>query len=136
MMVYIVFISIYKVSKQRDVATDAWLFASFYVLSLFMYMSLRLYLSLSKINSTLPPVRAFAFASSVAAFLASSAASLLSSSLSSTIILIILITGEDDKAVPHEGGEGDEVVVLVDVVHDLDLEEHLVPDNDESYVSN
>ena len=82
----------------------------------------------------MPPVRAFAFASSVAAFLASSAASLLSSSLSSTIILIILITGEDDKAVPHEGGEGDEVVVLVDVVHDLRLEEHL-PDGEEDFFS-
>ena len=38
----------------------------------------------------------------------------------------------DDKAVPHEGGEGDEVVVLVDVVHDLRLEEHL-PDGDEDF---
>ena len=47
-----------------------------------------------------------------------------------------MITGEDDKAVPHEGGEGDEVVVLVDVVHDLRLEEHLMPDNYERYVSN
>ena len=47
-----------------------------------------------------------------------------------------MITGEDDKAVPHEGGEGDEVVVLVDVVHDLRLEEHLVPDDDKNYMSN
>ena len=27
--------------------------------------------------------------------------------------------------IPHVGGEGDEEVVLVDVVHDLRLEEHL-----------
>ena len=31
--------------------------------------------------------------------------------------------------IPHVGGEGDEEVVLVNVVHDLRLEEHL-PDGD------
>ena len=34
--------------------------------------------------------------------------------------------------IPHVGGEGDEEVVLVDVVHDLRLEEHL-PDGDEDF---
>ena len=34
--------------------------------------------------------------------------------------------------IPHVGGEGDEEVVLVDVVHDLRLEEHL-PDDDADF---
>ena len=37
--------------------------------------------------------------------------------------------------IPHVGGEGDEEVVLVDVVHDLRLEEHL-PDDDDDFQYN